>query len=308
MKIFTGRSNQELSQSIATHLNCTLGRLDIADFSDKELNVKLKENVRGENVYFVQTTGNPSAENLMEIFLTADTFKRSGAAKVTAVIPYLAYSRQDRRFEQSPISSKVVADLLVSAGVDHVITLDLHSPQIMGSYNNKGFHNIYASAVLVQKIKSLGLDNLMVVSPDAGGVVRARSVAKKLDCDLAIIDKRRDKANHSEVKNLIGDVKGMDCIIVDDMVDTAGTVCNASDFLKESGAATVNSLATHGVLSGPAYDRILESKMNKMFITDTIKQPTRIVESPRFEIIPIGHILSDTILKIEANYEVVPQY
>lgn len=308
MKILSGRSNLELSRKVVEFLGVSLGNLEIADFSDGELNVRLRENVRGQDVYIIQTTSTPAANNLMEIFLMADTVKRSGAKKVIAVIPYLAYSRQDRRFEQSPISSKVVADLLEVSGVDHVITLDLHSPQIMGSYNNKGFHNIYASSVLVQKIKSLGLENLMVVSPDAGGVVRARSVAKKLDCGLAIIDKRRERANQSEVKHLIGDVTGMDCIIVDDMIDTAGTVCNAANFLKESGAFSVNVFTTHGVLSGPAFDRINESKINKVFLTDTIKQPTRMIESPRFEILSIAQILADTISKIESNYEIVPQY
>ncbi len=269
--LYTGNANPALAQEIATALGIELGRAAVGRFTDGEVTVEIQQNVRARDIFVVQPTCAPVNESLMELFIMVDALKRASAGRITAVIPYFGYARQDRRPRSTrvPISAKVVANMLEAVGVNRVLTMDLHADQIQGFFDIP-VDNIYASPVLLSDLKSKRYDNLIVVSPDVGGVVRARALAKRLGCDLAIIDKRRPKANVSEVMNIIGEVEGRNCVIMDDMVDTAGTLTKAAEVLKERGAKKVVAYCTHPVLSGPAIDRISNSPLDELVVTDTI--------------------------------------
>ena len=270
--VFTGNATPELAQKVANHLHVPIGEADVTQFSDGEISVEINENVRGSDVFIIQSTCAPTNDSIMELLVMADALRRASAGRITAVIPYFGYARQDRRVRSArvPITAKVVADMITTVGIDRVLTVDLHADQIQGFFDIP-VDNVYGSPVLLDDIKKQNYDDLMVVSPDVGGVVRARAVAKQLnDCDLAIIDKRRPKANTSQVMHIIGEVEGRTCILVDDMVDTAGTLCKAAAALKEHGAKKVVAYATHAVLSGPAIDNLNASDLYELVITDTI--------------------------------------
>lgn len=270
--VFTGNSTPELAERIALHLHSPLGDAEVGRFSDGEINVEINENVRGSDVFIIQSTCAPTNDNIMELMVMADALRRASAGRITAVIPYFGYARQDRRVRSArvPISAKVVADMITTVGIDRVLTVDLHADQVQGFFDIP-VDNVYGSPVLLEDIHRQNYDNMMVVSPDVGGVVRARAVAKQLnDCDLAIIDKRRPKSNTSQVMHIIGSVEDRTCILVDDMVDTAGTLCNAAEALKNNGANKVIGYATHPVLSGPAIDRLNNSKLDELVVTDTV--------------------------------------
>ena len=269
--LFTGNANPALAQDIATHLSIGLGKAKVDRFSDGEVDVEIEQNVRARDIFVVQPTCSPTNENLMELCIMVDALKRASARRVTAVMPYFGYARQDRRPRSTrvPISAKVVANMLEAVGVERLLTMDLHADQIQGFFNIP-VDNIYASPVLLSDLQSKRYDDLVVVSPDVGGVVRARALAKQAGCDLAIIDKRRPKANVSEVMHVIGEIEGRNCVIMDDMIDTAGTLVKAADVLKERGAKKVFAYCTHAVFSGPAIERIMASKLDEVVITDTI--------------------------------------
>jgi ribose-phosphate pyrophosphokinase len=271
MMVFTGNANPALAERVAERLDLDLGQATVSRFSDGEVSVEIQENVRGKDVFIVQSTCAPTNDNLMELMVFIDAIRRASATRITAVIPYFGYARQDRRPRSArvPISAKVVASMLTNVGVDRVLTVDLHADQIQGFFDIP-VDNVYGSPVLLDDINDQNYDDVVVVSPDIGGVVRARAVAKQLDTDLAIIDKRRERANESQVMNLIGDVEGRTCILVDDMCDTAGTLCKAAAALKEKGAKRVVSYITHPVFSGPAIDNIAHSELDEMVVTDSI--------------------------------------
>ena len=271
MMVFTGNANTALAERVAERLDLYLGQATVSRFSDGEVSVEIQENVRGKDVFIVQSTCAPTNDNLMELMVFIDAIRRASATRITAVIPYFGYARQDRRPRSArvPISAKVVATMLTNVGVDRVLTVDLHADQIQGFFDIP-VDNVYGSPVLLYDINDQNYDDVVVVSPDIGGVVRARAVAKQLDTDLAIIDKRRERANESQVMNLIGDVEGRTCILVDDMCDTAGTLCKAAAALKEKGAKRVVSYITHPVFSGPAIDNIANSQLDEMVVTDSI--------------------------------------
>jgi len=270
MMVFTGNANPALAERVAERLDLDLGQATVSRFSDGEVSVEIQENVRGKDVFIVQSTCAPTNDNLMELMVFIDAIRRASATRITAVIPYFGYARQDRRPRSArvPISAKVVATMLTNVGVDRVLTVDLHADQIQGFFDIP-VDNVYGSPVLLDDINDQNYDDVVVVSPDIG-VVRARAVAKQLDTDLAIIDKRRERANESQVMNLIGDVEGRTCILVDDMCDTAGTLCKAAAALKEKGAKRVVSYITHPVFSGPAIDNIANSQLDEMVVTDSI--------------------------------------
>jgi len=300
MKLISGKANNPLSQAIAKHLNIPLMNATIKRFSDSEVFVEINENVRGQDVFVIQPTAFPANETIMELLIILDTLKRASAKRITAVIPYFGYARQDRKpGPRTPISAKLVANLITIAGANRVLTLDLHAGQIQGFFDIP-LDNLYAEPVLVKDIKEkYNLKNTAIISPDVGGVVRARAFAKRLDTTLAIIDKRRLKPNESEVLNVIGDVKGKDCIIVDDIVDTAGTLCNASDALISMGAKSVVAYITHGVLSGPAIERIANSSLKELVITDSILQPelTKFKQA-KISVITISALMGEAMKRI----------
>jgi len=300
MKLISGKANNPLSQAIAKHLNIPLMNATIKRFSDSEVFVEINENVRGQDVFVIQPTAFPANETIMELLIILDTLKRASAKRITAVIPYFGYARQDRKpGPRTPISAKLVANLITIAGANRVLTLDLHAGQIQGFFDIP-LDNLYAEPVLVKDIKEkYNLKNTAIISPDVGGVVRARAFAKRLDTTLAIIDKRRLKPNESEVLNVIGDVKGKDCIIVDDIVDTAGTLCNASDALMSMGAKSVVAYITHGVLSGPAIERIANSSLKELVITDSILQPelTKFKQA-KISVISISALMGEAMKRI----------
>jgi ribose-phosphate pyrophosphokinase len=270
--VFSGNAHPQFAHKVVSHLHIPLGSASVTRFSDGEIAVEITENVRGKDVFIVQPTCAPTNDNLMEILVMADALRRASAGRITAVIPYFGYARQDRRPRSArvPITAKVVADMLTTVGIDRVVMIDLHADQIQGFFDIP-VDNIYGTPALLADLRQQSHDNLMVVSPDVGGVVRARAVAKQMgDIDLAIIDKRRQKANESQVMHLIGDVKGRDCVIVDDMVDTAGTLCKAADALKQFGARRVIAYATHPVLSGKAFENLKNSVIDELVVTDTI--------------------------------------
>lgn len=301
MVLFSGNANPKLAQAIAEHLHKPLGSAVIGQFSDGETMVEINENVRGADVFIIQSTCAPSNNNLMELVIMADAIRRSSAARINAVIPYFGYARQDRRVRSArvPITAKVVADILASVGMSRIITVDLHADQIQGFFYMP-VDNVYATPVIMQDIEAkIQLDNIMVVSPDVGGVVRARAIAKRCnDADMAIIDKRRTVPNKAEVMHIIGDVRDRDCLIVDDIVDTAGTLCTASSSLKQAGARTVTAYITHPVLSGTAIENIKQSELDEIVVTDTIPLKAEAQATPKIRDISLGKLLADTIQRI----------
>ncbi|HEY3583400.1 MAG TPA: ribose-phosphate pyrophosphokinase [Casimicrobiaceae bacterium] len=299
MRIFTGNANPKLAEAVCRHLNISLGRAVVGRFSDGEVMVELLENVRGRDVFVLQSTCAPTNDNLMEILVMVDALKRASAARVTAAIPYFGYARQDRRPRSArvPITAKVVADMLTTVGVNRVMVMDLHADQIQGFFNIP-VDNIYATPVLLGDLWKRNYDNLLVVSPDVGGVVRARAIAKRLDSDLAIIDKRRPKANVAEVMNIIGDVDGRTCVIMDDIVDTANTLVKAATALKEHGAQKVVAYCTHPVLSGGAVPRIAASDMDEIVVTDTIPLSAEAQACPKIRMLSCAQLLAETMTRI----------
>jgi len=299
LMVFTGNANPRMAQDVAKHLGLSLGRAVVGKFSDGEVMVEIMENVRGKDVFVLQSTCQPTNDNLMELMVMVDALKRSSAARVSAAMPYFGYARQDRRPRSARvgISAKVVANMLTSVGVSRVLTMDLHADQIQGFFDVP-VDNIYAAPVLLGDVWKQRYENLIVVSPDVGGVVRARALAKRLESDLAIIDKRRPKANVSEVMNVIGEVKGRTCVIMDDMVDTAGTLCKAAEVLKAEGAVKVVAYCTHAVLSGNAVARIAESAMDELVVTDTIPLRDDARACKKIRSLSVAGLLAETILRI----------
>ncbi|WP_265517028.1 ribose-phosphate pyrophosphokinase [Nitratireductor luteus] len=296
MKLFSGNSNRVLAESVTRYLNLSLGKAMVRRFADQEIFVEIQENVRGEDVFILQSTSYPANDHLMELLIMIDAFRRSSARRITAVLPYFGYARQDRRTSgRTPISAKLVANLITRAGADRVLTLDLHAGQIQGFFDIPT-DNLFAVPVMARDVKAhYNLSNVMVVSPDVGGVVRARSLAKRIDAPLAIVDKRRDRPGESEVMNVIGDVRGKDCLLIDDIVDSGGTLCNAAEALLKGGATSVTAYITHGVLSGGAVARIAGSKLKELVITDSI-QPTSAVEAGRnVRVITIADLIGEAI-------------
>lgn len=299
LMVFSGNANPKLALSVAQHLNIPLGRATVNRFSDGEVAVEINENVRGQDVFVLQSTCAPTNDNLMELMIMVDALRRASARRITAAIPYYGYARQDRRprSARAAISAKVVANMLQSVGVDRVLTMDLHADQIQGFFDIP-VDNIYSTPVLLNDILAHQYPNLMVVSPDVGGVVRARAMAKALDVDLAIIDKRRPRANVAEIMNIIGEVKGRTCVITDDIVDTAGTLCNAASALKERGAVRVLAYAPHPVLSGNAVDRITNSPLDELVITDTIPLRPEAEACPKIRQLSCAALIGETISRI----------
>ncbi len=301
--LFSGSANRALAERVAAELKIELGDAAVGRFSDGEVSVEIHENVRGHDVFLLQPTCAPTNDNLMELMLMADAIRRASATRVTAVIPYFGYARQDRRPRSArvSISAKVVADMLSSVGIDRMLTVDLHADQIQGFFNMP-VDNVYASPVLVDHMVSARLKNPIIVSPDVGGVVRARAIAKQAnDLDLAIIDKRRPQANESRVMNVIGDVAGKTCILVDDIVDTAGTLCTAAEALKEEGAIAVHAYITHPVLSGKAIERISASAMDGMFVTDTIPLSAEATACGKIVQISLAGVLAESIRRVSSE-------
>jgi len=304
MMVFSGNANPELAQKVASRLYLSLGKAQVGKFSDGEIAVELNENVRGKDVFVLQPTCAPTNDNLMELIVMIDALRRASASRITAVVPYFGYARQDRRVRSArvPITAKVVADMMVTVGVNRVLTVDLHAEQIQGFFTCP-VDNIYGSPVLNDDILRCGYDNLMVVSPDIGGVVRARAIAKQLnEADLAIIDKRRPKAGEAQVMNLIGEVDGRTCLLVDDMVDTAGTLCKAADALKAHGAAAVIAYCTHAVLSGNALENIRTSQLDELVVTDTIPLSAKAREISKIRQLTIADLLAESMRRV-ANEE-----
>ena len=299
LMVFAGNANPILAADVARRLNISLGRASVARFSDGEISVEIQEHVRGKDVFILQSTCAPSNENLMELLIMVDALKRASATRITAAIPYFGYSRQDRRVRSArvPIAAKLVADLLAAAGVHRVLTMDLHAEQIQGFFNIP-VDNIYSLPIMLADVWKKDFKNLMVVSPDVGGVVRARALAKRLECELAIIDKRRQKANVTEVMNLIGEVEGRTCVLMDDIVDTAGTLCKAAAALKARGAKKVLAYCAHAVLSGPAVSRINDSALDELVVTDTIPLNEEAQKSSRIRQLSVADVLAETIRRI----------
>ena len=299
LMVFSGNANPALAQAIAQKLGTPKGNAAVSLFSDGEINIEIKDNVRGHDVFIVQPTCAPTNRNLMELVLMIDALQRASAGRITAVVPYFGYARQDRRVRsvRVPISAKVVADMLSNAGVDRVLTVDLHAEQIQGFFNCT-VDNVYGAPVLLDDIERRNYANLQVVSPDIGGVVRARAVAKQLGCDLAIIDKRRPSANQTEVMNLIGDVHNRTCVLVDDIVDTAGTLCKASEALKNFGASKVVAYATHPVLSGNAIKNINDSNLDELVVTDSIPLNKEANNCKVIRSLPLAPLLAETVRRI----------
>ena len=300
MMVFTGNANPALAQKVASRLYLALGKADVGRFSDGETAVELNENVRGKDVFVLQSTCAPTNDNLMELVVMIDALRRASASRITAVVPYFGYARQDRRVRSArvPITAKVVADIMVAVGVNRVLTVDLHAEQIQGFFQCP-VDNIYGSPVLLQDIRDSNYKDLIVVSPDIGGVVRARAFAKQLnEADLAIIDKRRPKANEAQIMNLIGEVDGRTCLLVDDMVDTAGTLCKAADALKERGASKVVAYCTHPVLSGNAMDNIRASQLDELVVTDTIPLSEEAKSIEKIRQLTIADLLAESIRRV----------
>lgn len=300
MMVFTGNANPELAKKVVAQLNLVLGDASVGKFSDGEITVEINENVRGKDVFIFQSTCNPTNDNLMELIVMVDAVRRASAGRITAVVPYFGYARQDRRVRSArvPITAKVVADMMVGVGVDRVLTVDLHAEQIQGFFDVP-VDNVYGSPVLIQDIQTQNYENLMIVSPDIGGVVRARAVAKQLnDLDLAIIDKRRPKANVSQVMHIIGDVKDRTCILVDDMVDTAGTLCKAAEALKQHGALRVIAYCTHPVLSGAAINNLNNSQLDELVVTDTIPLSAEALACGRIRQLSMANLLAESIRRV----------
>jgi ribose-phosphate pyrophosphokinase len=299
LMVFTGNAIPRLAADVAHHLNVSLGKAKVGRFSDGEVMVEILENVRGKDVFVLQSVCSPTNDNLMEVLVMVDALKRASASRVTAAIPYLGYARQDRRPSSArvPISAKVVANMLTTVGVDRVLTMDLHSEQIQGFFDIP-VDNIYSAPVLLGDIWKHHFTNLVVVSPDVGGVVRARAIAKRLEADLAIIDKRRPRPNVATVMNIIGEVRGRTCVLVDDMVDTANTLCEAAKALKEHGAERVLAYCTHPVLSGKAIERITGSVLDELVVSDTIPLSAEAQACGRIRVLSIASLLAETVRRI----------
>ena len=299
LMVFTGNANPKLAESVAEHLKIPLGKATVSRFSDGEIMIELLEHVRGKDVFVLQSTCAPTNDSLMEVMVIVDALKRASAGRITAALPYFGYGRQDRRPRSArvAITAKVVADMLSGVGVDRVLTMDLHADQIQGFFDIP-VDNIYASPILLADVWKQKYENLIVVSPDVGGVVRARALAKRLDVDLAIIDKRRPKANVAKVMNIIGDVAGRNCLIMDDLVDTANTLCEAAAALKEKGALRVIAYCTHAVLSGTAVARIEASALDELVVTDTIPLREDARNSKRIRLLSVAELLAETIRRI----------
>ena len=299
LMVFSGNANSKLAADVVRHMNLSLSRADVGRFSDGEVSVEIQDHVRGKDVFIIQPTCAPANENMIELLVMVDALKRASAARITAVIPYFGYSRQDRRGRSARVSiaAKLMADLLTAAGVHRVLTMDLHAEQIQGFFNIP-VDNIYSLPIMLADVWKKHYKNLTVVSPDVGGVVRARALAKRLECDLAIIDKRRPKANVSEVMNIIGDVEGRTCVLMDDMVDTAGTLCKAAAALKEHGAKKVLAYCVHPVLSGAAVSRINDSAIDELVVTDTIPLAEDAQKSSRIRQLSVADVLAETIRRI----------
>lgn len=300
MKILSCNSNQPLAKAMADYLGVPLTNADVKRFADQEVFVEIHENVRGEDVFLVQSTSYPANDNIMELLVCLDALKRASARRVTAVIPYFGYARQDRKMgSRTPISAKLVANIITAAGANRVLTIDLHAGQIQGFFDIPLDH-LYAAPVIVQDIKSHFKNpaNIMIVSPDVGGVVRARRLANRIGADLAIVDKRREKAGESEVMHIIGDVEGRDCILFDDIVDSAGTLCNAAEALKKAGASSVAAYVTHGVLSGKAVERVAKSSLTSLVVTDTILTTEEVKNAKNIRVVSVAPLLAEAIKRI----------
>jgi len=310
MAIFSGNANPELARRIARHLTLPLNKIQVGTFSDGEVNVEILENVRGRDVFIVQSTCPPVNDNLMELVVVADACRRASVGKITAVIPYFGYARQDRRPRASrvPITARLVAGMIGVAGIDRVLTVDLHADQIQGFFNIP-VDNVYASPVLMGDLWRQKYDDMVIVSPDVGGVVRARAIAKRMDdADLAIIDKRRPQPNESQVMNIIGEVQDKTCVLIDDMVDTAGTLCQAAAALKDHGARRVVAYVTHPVLSGPAVDRIQASEIDEMVVTDTIPLSAEAAATGKLRQLSVAELLAETMRRICLDESVSSMY
>ena len=305
MYIISGNSNPVLANQISKELKVKTIDVTVTRFSDQEVFVEINENIRGKNIFVIQSTSMPANDHIMELLITIDALKRASANTVTAVIPYFGYARQDRKVgPRTPISAKLVADVLTTAGIDRLLTIDLHAGQIQGFFDIP-VDNLYAAPVITKDILENYRDkDLVVISPDVGGVVRARGIAKRINGDLAIVDKRRDKANESEVMNIIGDINNRDCIIVDDIVDTAGTLCNAAEALINEGANSVSAYITHGVLSGPAIERLQNSKLKELVITDSIAPTKLILDASNIRIINLAPLIAEAIRRISSDSSV----
>jgi ribose-phosphate pyrophosphokinase len=305
--IFTGNANPDMAADIASNLGISLGSATVGRFSDGEVTVEINQNVRARDVFVVQSTCAPTNENLMELLIMVDALKRASAERITAVIPYFGYARQDRRPRSTrvPITAKVVANMLQTAGVSRLLTMDLHADQIQGFFDIP-VDNIYASPVLLSDLQLKNYDDLIVVSPDVGGVVRARAIAKQLDCDLAIIDKRRPRANVSEVMHVIGEIENRNCVIMDDMIDTAGTLLKAAEVLKQRGAKKVYAYCTHPIFSGPAIERIERGDaLDEVVVTDTIPLSHAAAGSPKIRQLSVAPLIAETILRISKGESVM---
>ena len=306
MKLLSGNSNRTLAQAIGTHLDMPLTKAQVKRFADNEVFAMIEENVRGEDVFIIQSTSFPANDNLMEMLIMTDALVRASARRITAVLPYFGYARQDRKTDgRTPISAKLVANLITRAGADRVLTMDLHAGQIQGFFDIPT-DNLVATPVLARDIRDnyTNLDELMIVSPDVGGVVRARSLAKRLDADLAIVDKRRPRAGESEVMNIIGDVEGRRCILFDDIVDSGGTLVNAAKALIDRGAIEVSAYISHGVLSGPAVERVQNGPLKELVITDSIEQPEAVTACSKIRTVSVAPLMGEAIRRI-ANEESV---
>lgn len=305
MKIFAGNSNETLAQRVAEYIEIPLGKANVRRFADQEIFVEILENVRGEDCFVLQSTSFPANDNLMELLIMIDALRRASAKRITAVIPYFGYARQDRKpGPRAPISAKLVANMITEAGADRVLTLDLHAAQIQGFFDIPT-DNLFAVPVLSRDAKEhLDIGNVMVVSPDTGGVVRARALAKRLDSLLAIVDKRRDKPGESEVMNVIGDVKGKDCILIDDIIDSGGTLCNAAEALLKMGATSVTAYITHGVLSGGAVARITSSKLKELVITDSIEPTAAVQAASNIRVVSIAELMGEAVKRTASEKSV----
>lgn len=299
LMVFAGNANPELARKVAESLDNRLGHATVGQFSDGEIAVEINENVRGKDVFVLQSTCAPTNDNLMELILMVDALRRASATRITAVVPYFGYARQDRRVRSArvPISAKLVADMMVKAGVDRVMTMDLHADQIQGFFDVP-VDNVYGSPILLDDIERQNYDDLVVVSPDVGGVVRARAIAKQLNADLAIIDKRRPQANQAQVMHIIGDIQDRTCVVVDDMVDTAGTLCKAAEALKDHGARRVVAYATHPILSGPAVDNIVGSVLDELVVADTIPLSETASRSGRIRQLSVAGLIAEAIRRV----------
>ncbi|SPJ35130.1 Ribose-phosphate pyrophosphokinase [Kushneria phyllosphaerae] len=297
--VFAGNANPELARKVAESLDNRLGHATVGQFSDGEIAVEINENVRGKDVFILQSTCAPTNDNLMELILMVDALRRASATRITAVVPYFGYARQDRRVRSArvPISAKVVADMMVKAGVDRVMTMDLHADQIQGFFDVP-VDNVYGSPILLDDIERQNYDDIAIVSPDVGGVVRARAIAKQLNADLAIIDKRRPSANQAQVMHIIGDIKDRTCVLVDDMVDTAGTLCKAAEALKAHGARRVLAYATHAILSGPAVDNITKSQLDELVVADTIPLAEHARRSGKIRQLSVAGLIAEAIRRV----------